>query len=656
MGDVDRHPTYQTVKQVIRVGIKEEETTSVLLHERRVFRPSAAVVEAARVKDWEAELRAGQDIEAYWAAKARQFEWFAPWTQVVDSREAPFYKWFVGGRTNITHNAVDRHLATERRDRVALLYVNERGEERKVTYSELASEVNRMANALKKLGVRKGDRVAMYLPQCVEAAISMLACAKIGAVHSVVYAGFSVRALADRIHDANAEILITADGTFRRGKVIDLKSVADEAVGASPSIKTTVVVRHAGNPVISEPIGGEILYDELIEGASTECAAEPMDAEDALFILYTSGSTGMPKGVVHTTAGYMVATATTLQTVFDIHDDDVWWCTADVGWITGHSYCVYAPLLTGTTSLIYEGAPDYPEPDALWRVVERNAVTKFYTAPTTIRHLMRFGEKWPHGCDLSSLKILGTVGEPINPEAWVWYYEHVGRLRCPIMDTWWQTETGCFMISPLPVSALKPGSATKPLPGIEADVVDLNGKPVPLGRGGLLVITTPWPSMLRTLYNNPERYKKTYWEQIPGGLYVSGDIARKDEDGYFWIQGRADDVLKIAGHRIGTSEIESAFVSHRAVSEAAVIGKLDPIRGEVIKAFIILKEGYADTPELINELKKHVRHELGPIAVIGEIVFTATLPKTRSGKIMRRVLKARELGIDEGDVSTLIET
>ena len=656
MGDVDRHPTYQTVKQVIRVGIKEEETTSVLLHERRVFRPSAAVVEAARVKDWEAELRAGQDIEAYWAAKARQFEWFAPWTQVLDSREAPFYKWFVGGRTNITHNAVDRHLATERRDRVALLYVNERGEERKVTYSELASEVNRMANALKKLGVRKGDRVAMYLPQCVEAAISMLACAKIGAVHSVVYAGFIVRALADRIHDANAEILITADGTFRRGKVIDLKSVADEAVGASPSIKTTVVVRHAGNPVISEPIGGEILYDELIEGASTECAAEPMDAEDALFILYTSGSTGMPKGVVHTTAGYMVATATTLQTVFDIHDDDVWWCTADVGWITGHSYCVYAPLLTGTTSLIYEGAPDYPEPDALWRVVERNAVTKFYTAPTTIRHLMRFGEKWPHGCDLSSLKILGTVGEPINPEAWVWYYEHVGRLRCPIMDTWWQTETGCFMISPLPVSALKPGSATKPLPGIEADVVDLNGKPVPLGRGGLLVITTPWPSMLRTLYNNPERYKKTYWEQIPGGLYVSGDIARKDEDGYFWIQGRADDVLKIAGHRIGTSEIESAFVSHRAVSEAAVIGKLDPIRGEVIKAFIILKEGYADTPELINELKKHVRHELGPIAVIGEIVFTATLPKTRSGKIMRRVLKARELGIDEGDVSTLIET
>ncbi|MGZ4891043.1 MAG: acetate--CoA ligase [Halobacteriota archaeon] len=638
------------------MAIEDEETTSVLLHEKRVFRPSTAVVEAARVKDWEAELRAGRDIEAYWAAKARQFEWFAPWTQVLDAREAPFYKWFVGGRTNITYNAVDRHLSTERRDRLALLCVNEGGEEYKVTYAELASEVNKMANSLKKLGVRKGDRVAMYLPPCVEAAVSMLACAKIGAVHSVVYAGFSVRALADRIHDANAKILITADGTFRRGKVIDLKSIADEAVGASPSIKTTVVVRHAGNPVSSEPLGREVHYDELMESAHTECAAEPMDAEDALFILYTSGSTGKPKGVVHTTAGYMVGTATALQTVFDIHEDDVWWCTADVGWITGHSYCVYAPLLAGTTSLIYEGAPDYPEPDALWRVVERNAVTKFYTAPTTIRHLMRFGEKWPQGCDLSSLKILGTVGEPINPEAWIWYYEHIGGLRCPIMDTWWQTETGCFMISPLPVSPLKPGSATKPLPGIEADVVDMDGKPVPPGHGGLLVIKTPWPSMLRTLYNNPDRYKKTYWEQIPGGVYVSGDIARKDEDGYFWIQGRADDVLKIAGHRVGTSEIESAFVSHQAVSEAAVIGTPDPIRGEVIKAFIILKEGYTETSELVNELKKHVRHELGPIAVIGEIVFTDTLPKTRSGKIMRRVLKARELGIDEGDVSTLIET
>ncbi|MGZ4945338.1 MAG: acetate--CoA ligase [Halobacteriota archaeon] len=634
----------------------EEETTSVLLHEKRVFRPSEAVIEAAHVKDWDAELRAGEDIEAYWEAKARQFEWFEPWTQVLDVGQAPFYKWFVGGVTNITHNAVDRYLGAHGKH-IALIYVNERGGRRSVTYAELAGEVNRMANSLKSLGVQKGERVAMYLPPCVEAAVSMLACAKIGAVHSVVYAGFSVRALADRIHDANAKVLITADGTFRRGKAIDLKTIADEAVQASPSIETTVTVRHAGNPVtISETGSQEILYNELTQGASSSCAAEPMNAEDVLFILYTSGSTGKPKGVVHTIGGYMVETTTALQTVFDMHSDDVWWCTADIGWITGHSYCIYAPLLAGATSLIYEGGPDYPQPDALWRVVERNAVTKFYTAPTTIRHLMRFGENWPQGCDLSSLKILGTVGEPINPEAWVWYYEHIGRRRCPIMDTWWQTETGCFMISPLPVSPLKPGSATKPLPGIEVGVVDLEGKSVPPGRGGLLVIKSPWPSMLRTLYKDPDRYKKTYWEQVPGGVYVSGDIAREDDDGYFWIQGRADDVLKIAGHRIGTSEIESAFVSHAAVSEAAVIGKPDPVRGEVIKAFIILKEGYKESPELVIEIKKHVRHELGPIAVIGEIVFTPTLPKTRSGKIMRRVLKARELGIDVGDVSTLIET
>ena len=635
----------------------EEDTTAVLLHEKRVFRPSAAIVNAARVKDWEAELAAGEDIEAYWADKAQQFEWFAPWTQVLDASEAPFYRWFVGGTTNIAHNAVDRHLATARRDRVALLYVNERGDERKVTYYELSREVNRMANALKKLGVGKGDRVAMYLPPCVEAMISMLACAKIGAVHSVVYAGFSVRALAGRIQDADAVVLITADGTFRRGRVIDLKSVADEAVRDCPSVETIVVVRHIGGQLeASQSAKKELFYHDLLRGASDHCAPEVMDAEDVLFILYTSGSTGKPKGVVHTTGGYMVATATTLQSVFDIHDEDVWWCTADIGWITGHSYCLYAPLLLGTTSLIYEGAPDYPNPDALWRVVEREKVTKFYTAPTTIRHLMRFGDAWPQGCDLSTLKILGTVGEPINPEAWIWYYEHIGQLRCPVIDTWWQTETGCFMISPLPVSPLKPGSATKPLPGIIADVMDLDGQSVPPGRGGLLVIKQPWPSMLRTLYNNPERYKKTYWEQIPGQIYVSGDIARKDDDGYFWIQGRADDVLKIAGHRIGTSEIESGFVSHPAVSEAAVIGKPDPIRGEVIKAFIILKEGYSGTPELTDELKKHVRHEIGPIAVISDIVYTATLPKTRSGKIMRRVLKARELGIDEGDVSTLIET
>ncbi|MGZ4932631.1 MAG: acetate--CoA ligase, partial [Halobacteriota archaeon] len=479
---------------------------------------------------------------------------------------------------------------------------------------------------------------------------------KIGAVHGVVFAGFSTRALVERIRDADAKLLITADGTFRRGKTIDLLSVATEAARECPSVEATVVIAHVQGSTKGHVDQNVVYYHDLIAQADARCEPEVMDAEDVLFILYTSGSTGKPKGVVHTTGGYMVAVATTLQNVFDINDRDVWWCTADLGWITGHSYSVYAPLLLGTTSVIYEGSPDYPQPDALWRVVERDKVTKFYTAPTTIRHLMRFGETWPQRCDLSSLKILGTVGEPINPEAWVWYYEHIGRLRCPIMDTWWQTETGCFMISPLPISPLKPGSATKPLPGIVAEVMDLEGRHVPPGRGGLLVITRPWPSMLRTLYNNPERYKKTYWEQIPGGVYVSGDIARMDEDGYFWIQGRADDVLKIAGHRIGSSEIESAFVSHHAVSEAAVIGKPDPVKGEVVKAFVILRGGYEGTPELTEALKKHVRRELGPIAVIGEIVYTATLPKTRSGKIMRRVLKARELGVDVGDVSTLIET
>ncbi|MGZ4907915.1 MAG: acetate--CoA ligase [Halobacteriota archaeon] len=633
----------------------DEDTTAVLLHERRIFPPAPTIRATTRIKDWDAELRAGEDLETYWAEKARAFTWFHRWTTVLDTSDAPFYRWFVDGTTNLAYNAVDRHLTT-RPDHVALRYVNEQGAERAVTYAELAHEVNRMANALIALGIRKGDRVAMYLPPCIEAIVCMLACAKIGAVHGVVFAGFSTRALVERIRDADAKLLITADGTFRRGKTIDLLSVATEAARESPSVEATVVIAHVHGATEGHVDQNVVYYHDLIAQADARCEPEVMDAEDVLFILYTSGSTGKPKGVVHTTGGYMVAVATTLQNVFDINDRDVWWCTADLGWITGHSYSVYAPLLLGTTSVIYEGSPDYPQPDALWRVVERDKVTKFYTAPTTIRHLMRFGETWPQRCDLSSLKILGTVGEPINPEAWVWYYEHIGRLRCPIMDTWWQTETGCFMISPLPISPLKPGSATKPLPGIVAEVMDLEGRHVPPGRGGLLVITRPWPSMLRTLYNNPERYKKTYWEQIPGGVYVSGDIARMDEDGYFWIQGRADDVLKIAGHRIGSSEIESAFVSHHAVSEAAVIGKPDPVKGEVVKAFVILRGGYEGTPELTEALKKHVRRELGPIAVIGEIVYTATLPKTRSGKIMRRVLKARELGVDVGDVSTLIET
>ncbi len=645
---------------------KEEEITSVLMEEERIFYPSEEVVKAARVKDWDAELKAGENIEKYWSDKAEHFEWFRKWTKTLDDSNKPFYRWFVDGKTNITYNALDRHVDTARRNKIAVLYVNERGDERKLTYVQLLREVNKVANALKQLGICKGDRVALYLPPCIEAVVSMLACARIGAVHSAVFAGFSVSALKDRINEAEAKILIAADSTFRRGQTIDLKRIFREAVPQCPTIEKTVVVTRVGGDLVlvkeieheQKEKDNELSYDALVEGQPEECAPEVMDAEDTLYVLYTSGSTGKPKGVVHTVGGYMVEVATTFQDVFDIHDDDLLWCTADIGWVTGHTGVVYGPLLLGTTTLVYEGAPDYPNPDAMWRIVEKYRVTKFYTAPTAIRHLMKFGETWPHNCDLSTLKILGTVGEPINPEAWLWYHKNIGGGRCPVIDTWWQTETGGLMISPLPVAPLKPGSVTKPLPGIVADVVDNKGKPVPLGKGGLLIIKTPWPAMLRTLYKNPERYIKTYWKVVPGDVYCSGDIARKDADGYFWIQGRADDVLKIAGHRIGTSEVESAFVSHPAVSEAAVIGKPDPVKGEIIKAFLILKENYQGqgNSRLTAEIKSHVRHEIGPIAVIGEIEFVKTLPKTRSGKIMRRVLRARELGIPTGDVSTLIDT
>jgi len=630
--------------------------TSVLLEETRVFKPHYTIVEEAHIKNWEAEPEKGKDHEKYWAEKAKRFEWFRKWDKVLDESNKPFYKWFVNGKINMTHNAVDRWLDTDKRNQVAILYVNERGEEKKLTYYELHREVNRTANALKSLGIKKGDAVAMYLPMCPELVISMLACAKIGAVHSVIYSGLSVGALVERLNDAKAKVIITADGTYRRGGVIELKPIVDEAILQCPTIETTVVVKHTDIDIeMSDISGREMLFDRLIEGEEDRCEAEVMDAEDPLFILYTSGSTGKPKGVLHTTGGYMVGVASTLEMTFDIHNGDLWWCTADIGWITGHSYVVYGPLLLGTTTLLYEGAPDYPDPGVWWSIVEKYGVTKFYTAPTAIRHLMRFGEKHPKRYNLDSLKILGTVGEPINPEAWMWYYRHIGRERCPIIDTWWQTETGMHLIAPLPVTPLKPGSVTKPLPGIEADVVDEKGNPVPLGKGGFLVIKKPWPAMFRTLFNDEERYLNVYWKQIPGGVYTAGDMARKDEDGYFWIQGRSDDVLNIAGHRIGTAEVESVFVAHPAVAEAAVIGKADPIKGEVIKAFLILKKGHKLNAALIEELKRHLRHELGPVAVIGEMVQVDKLPKTRSGKIMRRILRAREEGKDLGDTSTLEE-
>lgn len=632
-----------------------ERDTDVLLQEERIFYPDENVIQRALIKNWEEEIQKGKDIEKYWAEKAEQFEWFKKWDQVLDESNKPFYKWFVGGKINLAHNAVDRWVETDKRNQVAILYANERGDERKLTYYELSREVNKFANALRNLGVVKGDRVSMYLPMCPELLISMLACNKIGAIHSVVYSGLSVGAVVERMNDAKAKILITADGTFRRGKVIDLKKITDEAMLQCKTVETVVVVKHTGSPIdISELSGKEIFYDRLIEGEPAECEAEEMDAEDPLFILYTSGSTGKPKGVLHTTAGYMVGAATTMQNVFDIHNGDLYWCTGDIGWITGHSYVIYAPLLLGTTTLVYEGAPDYPDPGAFWHLVEKYGVTKFYTAPTAIRHLMRFGTKYPKRYNLESLKILATVGEPINPEAWMWYYKYIGNEKIPIMDTWWQTETGMHLITPLPCSPLKPGSATKAFPGIEADVVDDQGNPVPLGKGGFLVIKKPWPAMFRTLYEDDERYIETYWKDIPG-YYKAGDMARKDEDGYFWIQGRSDDVLKIAGHRIGTAEVESAFVSHPLVVEAAVIGKDDPIKGQVIKAFLILKEGQKLQTGLIEDLKKHVRYELGPVAVLGEIEQVEKLPKTRSGKIMRRVLRAREAGEDLGDTSTLEE-
>lgn len=630
--------------------------TDVLLNERRIFKPSETMLEKAIVKNWEEELEKGKDIEKYWAKKAEQFVWFKKPEKTLDESNKPFFKWFTGGKINLAHNAVDRWIETDKRNQVAILYANECGHEQKLTYYELYREVNKFANALKNLGVKKGDRVSTYLPMCPELITVLLACTKIGAIHSVVYSGLSVGALVERVNDAGAKIIVTADGTFRRGKIIDLKKISDEAMLQCPTIETVIVVKHTGIPIeISDLSGREIVYETLIEGEPAECETEEMDAEDPLFILYTSGSTGKPKGVLHTTAGYMVGVATTLKNVFNIDKGDLWWCTADIGWITGHSYVIYGPLLLGTTTLLYEGAPDHPDPGIWWKIVEKYGITKFYTSPTAIRHLMRFGNRYPNVYNLSSLKILGSVGEPINPEAWMWFYKNVGKEECPIMDTWWQTETGAYMISPLPVAPLKPGSATKPLPGIDADIVDDEGNPVPLGKGGLLVIKKPWPSMFRTLYNDEEKFLNTYWRKVPGGIYTAGDIARKDEDGYFWIQGRSDDVLKIAGHRIGTSEVESAFVSHPAVAEAAVIGKSDPIKGEVIKAFVILREGYKLNTQLIEGLKKHVRYELGPVAVLGQISQVDSLPKTRSGKIMRRILRAQETGEDMGDISTLEE-
>jgi acetyl-CoA synthetase len=633
-----------------------------MAEEKELYHPPKELVENSNIKKFmdifgiktldELLEKSQKNIEWWWNEAAKELEWFSPYEKVLEWNP-PFAKWFVGGKINIVHNALDRHIKTYRKNKVAYIFEGEPGEVEYWSYYKLYKEVNKLANALKKLGVKRGDRVTIYLPMIPQLPVAMLACAKIGAIHSVVFSGFSAQALKDRIQDAEAKILITADGGFRRGKIIPLKQNADEALKECPTIEKVIVYKRTGETVPMKE-GRDLWWHELTEKESDYCETEIMDSEDILYILYTSGTTGKPKGVVHVHGGYAVGTYTTLKYVFDIKDEDIWWCAADIGWVTGHSYIVYAPLMLGATSILYEGAPDYPDPGRWWKIIEREGVTILYTSPTAIRMHMRYGEQWANKYNLSTLRLLGSVGEPINPEAWRWYYKNIGKERCPIMDTWWQTETGSFVVSPLPITPLKPGSATKPLPGFNADVYTSDGKKAKPNENGLAVITSPWPSMLRTLYKDPERYKQVYWSRFPN-VYLTGDSCSIDEDGYFWFKGRADEVLNVAGHRLGTAEIESALVAHPAVAEAAVIGIPDEIKGDVPKAYVVLKVGYQPSEELKKELKEWVAKEIGPIARPEDIEFRDKLPKTRSGKIMRRLLKAEALGLPLGDISTLEE-
>jgi acetyl-CoA synthetase len=626
-----------------------------LLREDRRFPPPPDFTAGAVAGDPEVYERAAADPEAYWAECAERLDWFEPWDRVLEWTP-PHAKWFVGGRLNVSYNCLDRHVAAGRGDRAALMWEGEPGDRRTFTYAKLLEEVSRFANALEKLGVRRGDRVTIYLPMIPEAAITMLSCARIGAIHSVVFGGFSPESLSDRNNDAQAKVLITADGGWRRGGVIALKENADIALETSPTIEHVVVVARGGELTDRTPVtmedGRDHWYHDLVAEAASECPPAAMDAEDTLFILYTSGTTGKPKGVVHTTGGYLTQVSATTRVVFDLHDDDVYWCTADVGWITGHSYIVYGPLANCAQVVMYEGAPDYPDRGRFWKICEDYGVTIFYTAPTAIRAFMRWGDAWPANHDLSKLRLLGTVGEPINPEAWVWYHRVVGGERCPIVDTWWQTETGAIMITPLPgLTETKPGTATRPFPGIEATILTDSGDEA---HAGYLAITTPWPAMLRTIWGDDQRYRDTYWSKWKD-VYFPGDGAKRDDDGYFWILGRVDDVLNVAGHRIGTMEVESALVDHRSVVEAAVVGKSHDIKGESIAAFVTLKEGVAYSEALMAELREHVAKKIGSIAKPEMVVFTADLPKTRSGKIMRRLLRDIAEGRALGDTTTLAD-
>ncbi len=629
---------------------------AALLKEDRRFPPPEAFRRQANVTDPAVYDRAAADPEGFWAAWAAELEWMRPWDRVLDW-QPPDARWFVGGRLNASVNCVDRHVRTARRNKAAIIWEGEPGDRRTLTYFDLKREVATFANVLKQLGVRRGDRVALYLPLIPELPIAMLACARIGAVHSVVFGGFSADSLRDRLEDAQAVALVTADGGYRRGHLVPLKRLADEALAGAPSVRHVVVVKRTSGDAADTPMraGRDHWYHELAEGAGAVCEPEAMDAEDMLYILYTSGTTGRPKGIVHTTGGYLVGTYATTKWVFDLKEEDVYWCTADVGWVTGHSYVVYGPLANGATVVMYEGAPDWPEKDRFWRLVARYGVTIFYTAPTAIRAFMRWGPEWPARHDLSSLRLLGTVGEPINPEAWVWYYLNIGGSRCPIVDTWWQTETGMIMITPLPgLTPLKPGSAARPFPGVAAEVRNGDGQRLEVG-GGLLALTRPWPAMLRGIYGDPERYRRQYWSRWSDGAYFTADGARRDEDGDFWLLGRVDDVLNVAGHRIGTMEVESALVDHPQVAEAAVVGRPHEIKGQAIAAFVTLKEGVRPAPELAQALKEHVVKKIGALARPDEILFAADLPKTRSGKIMRRLLRDIAEGRALGDTTTLAD-
>ncbi len=626
-----------------------------LLHETRRFPPTDDFRSQANVADPAVYERASSDLEAFWAGWAEELDWFEKWHTVLEWNP-PHAKWFLGGKLNVSHNCLDRHLTGPRRDKAALVWEGEPGDTRTYTYRELHQEVSKFANVLRGLGVRRGDRVAIYLPMIPEAAIAMLACTRIGAPHSVVFGGFSPESLADRINDAKASVVITSDGGWRRGGIVALKANADKAVEACPSIDHVVVVERGGELSGATPVhmeaGRDHWYHELMTDASTACEPESMDAEDLLYILYTSGTTGKPKGVVHTTGGYLTQVYATTKWVFDLKEDDVYWCTADVGWVTGHSYIVYGPLANGATVVMYEGAPNWPEKDRFWDLCAKYGVTVFYTAPTAIRAFMKWGRRWPDGHDLSQLRLLGTVGEPINPEAWMWYHEVIGGGRCPIVDTWWQTETGAIMITPLPgLTTTTPGSATRPFPGISADLRDDDGNRV---TSGYLAIDQPWPSMLRTIYGDDERYRSTYWSKWDD-VYFPGDGAKQDEEGHLWILGRVDDVLNVAGHRIGTMEVESALVDHQAVAEAAVVGKSHDVKGQAIAAFVTLKEGREPSDALVAELKGHVADKIGAIARPEAVLFSAELPKTRSGKIMRRLLRDIAEGRALGDTTTLAD-